>query len=76
VAVALAADPASRPLVEWSAAQVWALCASNERVHVETRIAMGEVSTDPSPRTGLMSHHVSRHLPRHTRQLRALRAQR
>jgi cell wall assembly regulator SMI1 len=42
---------------------------------VGTRIrqAGGELSTDPAPWTSLISHHVMRHLPRHTRQLRALR---
>ena len=53
-----------------------AIALADDHTMVSTHVhqAGGEVSTKPSLWTALMSHHVSRHLPRHARQLRALRA--
>jgi cell wall assembly regulator SMI1 len=64
--------------IEQTSARVCELATTLRDNHtvVSTRVhqAGGEVSTNPERWTGLISHHVSRHLPRHTRQLRALRS--
>jgi cell wall assembly regulator SMI1 len=50
-----------------------ALGDNHTGVRIRVHQPAGEVADEQSTWNGLMSNHVTRHLPRHTRQLRALR---